>query len=123
MSNTAPTNAIEFLQTSVDEMNDRASQRDNAQGERSMAKTVDMFNLLYGKDLSEEQGWAFMVLLKMVRGSQGNYRADDYVDAAAYCGLQGEAAYKENRVTVDRVRAFSISLGNGSAAAQEDRAT
>jgi hypothetical protein len=76
-------------------MKDRAIQRDTPGGERTMAKTVAMHNLITGKDLTEEQGWLFMVMLKIVRGSQGEFREDDYVDAAAYCALQGEAAAKE----------------------------
>ena len=84
-----------FLLKAVEEMQDRASQRDSEEtGERSMASTVAAFNQIYHKDLTEEQGWAFMVLLKLVRSSQGAYRSDDYVDGAAYFGLTGEAAAK-----------------------------
>jgi hypothetical protein len=87
--------AIKVLEQSVIEMKERAAKRDSGQGERSMDKTVKMFNLLYGLTLTEEQGWAFMVMLKMVRGSQGAFHLDDYVDAAAYSALQGEAAHKQ----------------------------
>lgn len=94
---TTPTtpSAQSILMTSVDEMKDRAAKRDNTQGERSMARTVNVFNTLTGNQLTEEQGWLFMVCLKLARGSQGAFHLDDYVDAAAYCALQGEAAAKQ----------------------------
>lgn len=87
-----------FLETAVKEMKDRAAQRDtnpNPQGtggERSMAATIKAFNALTGHNLTESEGWEFMILLKLVRGRQGEFRMDDYVDAAAYSGLLGECA-------------------------------
>lgn len=35
-----------------------------------------------------------MELLKIVRSNQGGYRADSFVDGAAYAALAGEAAYR-----------------------------
>ncbi len=85
--------AYSFLEKAGSEMKDRASQRDNSpEGERSMASTVKAFNALTGHDLTESEGWEFMILLKLVRGRQGKFRADDYIDAAAYSGLLGECA-------------------------------
>lgn len=89
--------AYTFLESAVKEMKDRALQRDKkpgevGAGERSMAATVKAFNALTGKTLTEEEGWEFMILLKLVRGRQGDFRADDYTDAAAYSGLLGECA-------------------------------
>ena len=92
------THAYVFLESAVSEMRDRASQRDTAQtgngigGERSMAATVKAFNALTGHNLTEENGWEFMILLKLVRGRQGKFRMDDYTDAAAYSALLGECA-------------------------------
>ena len=85
-------NAIEVLQRGIDHMKDREKTYDAKGGERSMGKTVAMFNTLYGHSMTEEQGWAFMCLLKLVRTSQGNYRSDNYEDLAAYAGLMGESA-------------------------------
>ena len=87
--------AADILRAGLGHMEDRAATYDAEQGERSMSKTVKMFNELYGFNLSEEQGWAFMEILKLVRTSQGNYRADNYEDGAAYMGLMGEAAARE----------------------------
>lgn len=85
--------AFNFLEASIKEMRDRAAQRDNhSNGERSMAATVKAFNALTGHNLTEENGWEFMILLKLVRGRQGDFRMDDYTDAAAYSALLGECA-------------------------------
>lgn len=88
--------AYTFLESAVKEMKDRATQRDTAQvgqgvgGERSMASTVRAFNALTKHNLTEAEGWEFMILLKLVRGRQGAFRMDDYTDAAAYAALLGE---------------------------------
>jgi len=76
----------------VTEMDDRADTYDNPDGERSMGNTVAAFSAITGVDMTEEQGWLFMVCLKAVRTQQGDYRADSYIDGAAYFGLAGEAA-------------------------------
>jgi hypothetical protein len=76
-------------------MQDRAKTYDKPQGERSMAATVAAFNAVTGITLTEEQGWLLMILLKAVRSQQGEYKADNYEDGAAYFGLCGEAASKE----------------------------
>ena len=79
----------------------RGVQRDSRTGagqpqERSMAATVAAFNAIEGTQLSERQGWAFMQVLKMVRGAttarNGLYNEDDALDGAAYAALGGEAA-------------------------------
>jgi len=86
--------AASILEAGLGHMQDRAVTYDNPQGERSMGKTVDMFNVLYGLELTEEQGWAFMAILKLVRTSQGDFKLDNFEDLAAYAGLMGEAAAK-----------------------------
>lgn len=89
--------AHEVLQTGVNHMKDRETKYDQDSGERSMKKTVEMFNTLTGSDLSEEQGWKFMVCLKLVRSEYGNFQLDDYEDMAAYCGLAAEPASKKDK--------------------------
>ncbi|QAX31302.1 DUF6378 domain-containing protein [Leisingera sp. NJS204] len=88
--------AAEFLSLAQSEMQDRATTYDNPTGERSMAATVATFNALTGHQLTEQQGWKFMACLKLVRSEQGAYRADNFVDGAAYFGLAGEAAAKQD---------------------------
>ncbi len=86
--------AEQFLYAGADHFEKRKKKYDKPEGERSMANTVKMFNTLTGHNLSEQQGWKFMILLKTVRSEHGPFHADDYEDAAAYCGLAGEAASK-----------------------------
>ncbi len=85
--------AKDILEKAADHMADRAATYDNPEGERSMGKIVAMFNALYGTSITEEQGWAFMAILKLVRSSQGKYRVDNYEDLTAYSALMGESAW------------------------------
>lgn len=71
---------------------DRAKQRDKPSGERSMLSAVNAFNGLTGHNISEREGWIFMVMLKAARAQNGVFRADDYVDGSAYFALAGECA-------------------------------
>lgn len=84
--------AHEFLERGVKHMRDRAVQRDSDEGERSMARAVAAFNAQEGTNLTEAQGWRFMIQLKYARAVNGVFVADDYEDMAAYAGLAGEAA-------------------------------
>ena len=93
--------AQDILNKAASHMKDRAATYDSTAGERSMGKTVAMLNTLYGTELTEEQGWAFMAILKMVRTSQGKYRADNYEDGVAYFSLMGEAADAEAKESVE----------------------
>ena len=86
--------ASDILAQAAAEMKDRGATYDQPQGERSMGKTVAAFAAVTGVHMSEQQGWQFMELLKMVRSNQGGYRADSFVDGAAYASLAGEAAAK-----------------------------
>lgn len=85
-----------FLEKGVQHMKDRAAQRDSEDGERSMKACVDAFNAMFGHNLTETQGWQFMVLLKMAR-SRNKFNPDDYEDGAAYTGLAGEAHSHEQK--------------------------
>lgn len=87
--------SVDILNQAIEAQRDRASTYDSPAGERSMGKTVAMFNILHGFDLTEEQGWQFMELLKMVRSSQGDFKLDNYVDGSSYASLAGDAAYQE----------------------------
>src|SRR5690554_7103235 len=86
------TTATDILKAAAGHMQDRAATYDRPEGERSMGATVAAFNAVTGHQLTEEQGWLFMALLKAVRSQQGAYRADSYEDGAAYFALAGEAA-------------------------------
>ena len=88
--------AASILQDAIDAMSERGKSYDtDGKGvERSMDKVVAMFNTLTGHTLTTEQGWDFMILLKLVRASQG-YKHDNYIDGSAYFGLAGEAASED----------------------------
>lgn len=92
--------AHEFLEAGIGHMKDRAATYDAPSGERSMEKTVAIFNELLAEKLreplTEEDGWNFMEVLKLVRSKQGEFKADSYEDRAAYAGLAGEAAAKNH---------------------------
>lgn len=83
--------ASEILRKAGELISDRASERD-VKEERSMRACVNAFNGLYDTELTEEQGWAFMILLKLSRAKGGKVRLDDYQDAVNYCALMGECA-------------------------------
>lgn len=91
----APAILLEAERTIVN----RAKERDS-ESERSMASTVAAFNAMYGTNLTEVHGWLFMVLLKMSRSKQGEFKLDDYVDMAAYAALAGEAAMPEPQLNL-----------------------
>lgn len=85
--------APDILNRACQHMVDRAAARDQAEGERSMARTVAAFNALTGHTLSERDGWVFMAVLKAARAcTTPTGVPDDYEDGAAYFALAGEAA-------------------------------
>ena len=92
------TTAHEILQAAKQHMQDRAKTYDKPEGERSMSATVEAFGAITGVNMTEEQGWLFMAVLKAVRSQQGDYHEDCYTDGAAYFALAGEAAYENNAV-------------------------
>jgi len=83
--------APQFLIEAVHLLEKRAVERDTA-SERSMIRCVESFNAMTGHNLTEEDGWQFMVFLKFSRMRGGCYKMDDYEDAVAYCALQAETA-------------------------------
>ena len=93
--------AHDFLDQASTTIAQRAAQRDNTggNGERSMAATVAAFNAIEGTTLTTRQGWSFMQLLKITRAASsarnGKHDADSYIDGAAYAGLAGEEASRE----------------------------
>lgn len=84
--------APEFLKAARQHMEDRAKTYDKPQGERSMEATVKAFFAVTGVEMTTEQGWLFMAILKMVRSQQGHLKLDNYEDGAAYMALAGETA-------------------------------
>jgi len=83
--------SIAMLREAADTIEQRASERD-VEKEKTMRDTINAFNAMYHTELTEEQGWMFMVLLKMRRARGGSYNRDDYIDGAAYFALAAEGA-------------------------------
>lgn len=85
--------AEQFLRQGADVLAERGKEYDKPEGERSMARCVAAFNAITGKDLTEAEGWAFMVLLKMVRQWQNpdRYHEDSAIDGVNYSALMAEA--------------------------------
>lgn len=90
--------AIRMLQAAADHMRDRAAIYDKPDGERSMGKTVEAFNAVTGRDLSESEGWLLLQILKDVRLFQRpGYHADSAEDCVAYAALKAEAKMAEGQ--------------------------
>jgi hypothetical protein len=88
--------ANNVLKTAQEHLVDRGTTYDSkGKGERSMSKTINAFNIITGLDLTEEQGWLFMTVLKAVRTQQGKFKLDNYEDGAAYFALAAESASKK----------------------------
>jgi len=83
--------AVSLLTEASECIGNRAEERDT-EAERSMKATVDAFNAIYDKGLTEEHGWSLMILLKLCRARGGKAQKDNYIDAAAYAALAGECA-------------------------------
>lgn len=85
-------NAADFAGRAAELLVERGKDRDQPNGERSMARCVDAFNAMTGHSLTTEDGWLFMVYLKHARMRGGNFRLDDYEDAVSYEALMAEEA-------------------------------
>lgn len=84
--------APELLGKARKHMEDRAATYDKPEGERSMANTVDAFNVITGRDLLESEGWLLMQILKDVRDRQRkDAHVDSLEDCIAYAALKAEA--------------------------------
>lgn len=84
--------AQQFLQEAMDVMSERGKQYDSQEKERSMGKTIQAFNIITSKDLTESEGWLLLQLLKDVRQwSKEAYHEDSALDCIAYAALKAEA--------------------------------
>ena len=63
-----------------------------AGGERSMEQTCAIFKAMTGIELSEVDGWRFMLCLKLARSMTGKPKRDTYVDIAGYSALKAATA-------------------------------
>ena len=94
-----PKTASDYLQQAKETMEARGKEYDKEeQGERSMAATVDAFNIITSNRLTEAEGWLFMEVLKNVRQWQqpGRFHRDSAIDGVAYSALKAEALANDN---------------------------
>lgn len=89
--------ALTIIESGSKTLGDRGQLRDQPQGERSMAAVVRVWNALTGHNITEAEGWEFMIALKLVRGRQGKFHEDDYTDLVGYSALLGECESKRDR--------------------------
>lgn len=85
--------ADEYLSHGAEVLRERGKSYDKSGNdeERSMAKIVQAFNTISGSNLSETDGWMFMVMLKMARIYQaGGKHEDSGVDMINYAALATE---------------------------------
>lgn len=88
-----PTTAESLLAEVQDILRERGKHYgDGVAVERNMAKCVKLFNALTGTELTEEDGWIFMMLLKLSRIKSGQFRDDTYKDLIGYAVLTAETA-------------------------------
>ncbi len=91
--------AYDFLKESSDILTERGVEYDTSNdpsgGERSMGKTVNVFNIITGKDLTEAEGWLLVQLLKDVRQwTKQEFHEDSALDCISYAALKAEALHK-----------------------------
>jgi hypothetical protein len=78
-------------------MTERGQQYDKPEGERSMGKCVQAFNVITGQSLSEAEGWLLLQILKDVRlWQRPGYHQDSAEDCIAYAALKAEAKQAES---------------------------
>ena len=98
-------NAHQFLDKASETINERGVQHDapanddcliNVPQERNMARIVRAFNTITNHELSTEDGWTFMEVLKMVRCyTASKYNPDSYIDRLGYAALAAEEAHNQ----------------------------
>lgn len=87
-----PNTPSDFLRQAADTLDERGKQYDASGSERSMEKTVAIFNMLTGNSLTTAEGWQFMKVLKDVRlwSNTTEVHVDSIVDNLGYTALLAE---------------------------------
>ena len=88
--------ALNILDNAKAHMEERASEYDKPEGERSVPAIVAAFNAITGHNMTEAEGWLFLQLLKQVRlFSASGFHQDSAEDNVAYGALLAEAKARE----------------------------
>lgn len=81
-----------FLQQAINVQSERAKDYEQEGGERSVAKLAIAFNAITGHNLTEEDSWLFLQLLKDIRAwSTPYFHEDSALDSVSYAALKAEA--------------------------------
>lgn len=93
---TTPPSLADFITEAQEILIQRGNTYEAPEGERSMGKTVRIFNAFHATALTETQGWHFMAVLKQVRAfARPQFHRDSFVDNVNYSLLMAEAKAKE----------------------------
>ena len=89
--------ANQLLEKARDMLAERGEEYDHEdKKERNMGRAVCAFNALTGYQMTEEEGWLFMLLLKLSRVTDSDFRHfDSLLDAICYSTLMMECATNE----------------------------
>lgn len=87
-----PPSPSDYLRQAADTLDERGKQYDAGGSERSMEKTVAIFNMLTGNSLTTAEGWQFMKVLKDVRlwSNTDVAHVDSIIDNLGYTALLAE---------------------------------
>jgi hypothetical protein len=86
--------AARILTKALDILDERGKEYEQAQGERSMAKTVEIFFAVTRIRLTEYEGWKFMQCLKLARQAVETPKLDSFIDSINYEALAAECALR-----------------------------
>lgn len=101
--------APELLSKAAAIMTERGKQYDKPEGERSMGKCVQAFNVITGQNISEAEGWLLLQILKDVRlWQRPGYHQDSAEDCIAYAALKAEAKQQECELPISDVPSFRM---------------
>lgn len=93
--------ASDILRKAADIQEQRGKQYDQPNGERSMGKCVEAFNVITGRDLKEDEGWLLLQILKDVRlyTNPDKFHEDSAVDGVSYASLKVEAWFSRKKTS------------------------
>lgn len=103
--------ASQILEQGKTILDRRGQEYDKPTGERSMARIVAVFNAHHDTQLTEEQGWHFMQIVKDVRFfTKDSYHHDSMVDGVNYAALRGECRANQPKQELSTVTEHPIPM-------------
>jgi hypothetical protein len=102
--------AQDYLNECAQLLANRGKQYDSKGQERSMAKIVQVFELITKIKLSEYQGWVFMQVLKLVRANATEEpHLDSILDGINYGALAAESIEKKPEIDTNSAHGYQAS--------------